>query len=181
LYLDTFVNPQVRKHQLKDVPGNITLSTYIDEIEHYQINLLPLTKLYNACPRLNVRCHVFHWRPEMEWSAEALLCALLNKHKSATWTDSLEKVVSGATVVLALAEHSPQVLIYVKKEYAEEWMYKDWGHGRKMKFEWAKRIGLMPEAQIGKRLRKALREKHDIDLWVQSEDAMGVFPGKLQC
>jgi hypothetical protein len=150
----------VRNHPLKNVLGNVTISTYIDEDGCYQVNFLLLVKLYNACPRLNVqlRINTSHRKHDVPVS-QALLCVLLNKHKIAIWIDILEKFVSHGTLVVGLTSSRHQVFIHVGEEYAEHWRYGSGERGDWTKYEWATRVGLIPDDQKGRDSRGQKRLK----------------------
>jgi hypothetical protein len=56
LYLDTFVDPQVKRSQLKDVVCNVMLRAKHECEEEYglMVDLLPLARLHVTCPRMKV-------------------------------------------------------------------------------------------------------------------------------
>jgi hypothetical protein len=177
-YLDIFVKPQVRGLPLKDVLGNVTLSLYIDKRDPYayQANIHPLLKLCHACPGLNVQCRSGTSGLGKDTPApQALLYALLNKHQNTTWKDMLENSVSHAQLVVYICV---EVFIHVKDEYPEHWRFFN-GHQRDWsKYDWATHIGLIPNNQEKKRLKKAEKNKV-IALEVYRE--LHFWYGYLQC
>jgi hypothetical protein len=146
LYLDTFVDPQVKRSQLKDVVCNVMLRAKHENEEEYglMVDLLPLARLHANCPRMKVLFKVTQESGAVD--DEALLGACINKQRSPIWSAILQTKIS-QIYVWTTNSTGLVTLMTVEDAYAEEWM-TDGLYDEERRHEWANRVGLLQKGEL---------------------------------
>jgi hypothetical protein len=146
--VDTFVYPQIKRSQLKDIVCNVTLRAEheCEEEDEVTVDLLPLARLYDTCPRMKVLFKLT--QDECAADDEALLSAFINKQISPIWSAAPQTKIS-QICVWTTNSTGLVTLMTVEDEYAEEWMTVDSDHEDERN-QWATGVGLFQEGRLYK-------------------------------
>ena len=140
LYLETFVEPQIKNGKVGNVVGNVTFVMFGGTRD-----LLPLMKICTTEPHFKVS---FQGNDGGFCASMYSMSALVNSNP--TWSAYVQQSLSQVELFWQYRK-STGLVITVKADAAEDWMesYPNWDWYGDVEFdEWSRRVGLLVAKQV---------------------------------